>query len=306
MPQVAIVGERDSGKTTFLGLLYAAQVKFGSEKADDFRFHAAFESLDEISGVFQRIMSGAFPDSATKEGVREVTFRLGRRKPKFGIFSRRTRGSASDDSELFRLILLRSFEDEVERSLEPGSSIGHVTLNDALVSDAIVIIVDATKLATSGEDERPISMAKTDAAAEALLTALQRARARGVATSLQPIFVLTKFDRVEAKSLRLLDLETSPPDVSKRGPHAAYGKALVNRNLPKTIAAIEARRDRGLQFGKPAYFFSWVRTDDSGDRRGAKIRLRHSGAVGWEPDFSSDEYLAFLACLGELAADAGR
>lgn len=306
MPRVAIVGERNSGKTTFLGLLYAAQVKFGTEKADDFRFHASFESLDEISGVFQRLMSGAFPDSATKEGVREVTFRLGRRRPKFGILSRRTRGSASDDSELFRLILLKSFEDEVDRSLEPGSSIGHVTLNEALISDAIVIMVDATKLAVADDDAQPRPMAKSDTAVEALLMALQRSRAHGATTSVQPIFVLTKFDRVDPKSLHLLDLEAAPPDVGKRGPHTAYGRALVDRNMPKTIAAITARRDRGLQFAKPAYFFSWVRSEHPPSGQGEKIRLRHSGAVGWEPDFSSEEYLAFLACLGDIAADARR
>src|SRR6266849_1136174 len=108
MPRVVIVGNRNSGKTTFLGLLYAAQVKFGSERADDFRFHASFESLDEISGVFQRLMSGAFPDSATKEGVREIAFRLSPPRPRLGILSRGRRNSASDNSDLFRLILLKS------------------------------------------------------------------------------------------------------------------------------------------------------------------------------------------------------
>src|SRR5438552_6359157 len=97
MPRVVIVGDRNSGKTTFLGLLYAAQVKFGSDKADGFRFHAAFESLDEISGVFQRLMSGSFPDAATKEGVREVSFRFGYPKNGFGIVSLRcSRGACAD------------------------------------------------------------------------------------------------------------------------------------------------------------------------------------------------------------------
>src|SRR3989449_11670676 len=95
MPRVVIVGDWNSGKTTFLGLLYAAQVKFGSDKADGFRFHAAFESLDEISGVFQRLMSGSFPDAATKEGGGEIAFRLSHRRRGLGILSRRTsRGSA--------------------------------------------------------------------------------------------------------------------------------------------------------------------------------------------------------------------
>ena len=306
MPRVVIVGDRNSGKTTFLGLLYTAQVKFGSEKADDFRFHASFESLDEISGVFQRLMSGGFPNSATKEGVREVTFRLSPPKPKLGILSRRRRNSVSDDSDLFRLILLKSFEDDVARSLEPGSSVGHMTLNEALVSDAIVIMVDATELAVSDEDAGHAPMAKVDAAVEALLTAIQRSRAHGEATLLHPIFAFSKFDRVDPDSLRLLNLDAAPPDIRRRGPHAAYGKALVDRNLPKTIAAIEARKDRGLRFGAPAYFFSWVRTDNTASARGEKIRLRHSGAVGWEPDFSSEEYLAFLTCLGDIAADARR
>ena len=306
VPRVVIVGDRNSGKTTFLGLLYAAQVKFGSEKADDFRFHASFESLDEISGVFQRLMSGAFPDSATREGVREVTFRLSPPRPKLGIVWRRKRNPVSDDSDLFRLILLKSFEDDMARSLETGSSVGHMTLNEALVSDAIVIMVDATELAASDEQAPHAPMAKVDAAVEALLTAIQRSRAHGEATSVHPIFVFSKFDRVDPDSLRLLNLESAPPDVRKRGPHLAYGRTLADRNMPKTIAAIKARKDRGLRFEAPAYFFSWVRTDNAASGRGEKIRLRHSGAVGWEPDFSSDEYLAFLTCLGDIAADARR
>src|SRR2546426_553685 len=96
MPRVVIVGNRNSGKTTFLGLLYAAQVKFGSEKADDFRFHASVESLDELSGVFQRLMSRGFPDSATKEGIREVTFRLSPPRARLGILGRRQANSVAD------------------------------------------------------------------------------------------------------------------------------------------------------------------------------------------------------------------
>ena len=85
MLQVAIVGDRDSGKTTFLGLLYAAQVKSGSDRADDFRFHATMESLEEITLVFQRLMSGSFPDSATKEGIHEMRVHLGYRRRGLGI-----------------------------------------------------------------------------------------------------------------------------------------------------------------------------------------------------------------------------
>src|SRR3989442_4769049 len=125
VPRVVIVGDQNSGKTTFLGLLYAAQVKFGSDKADGFRFHAAFESLDEISGVFQRLMSGSFPDAATKEGVREIAFRLSHRRTGLGILSRtKARGSSSESPRSFQLIILQSFQDEMagsgaRRSVDP-------------------------------------------------------------------------------------------------------------------------------------------------------------------------------------------
>ena len=162
MPRVVIVGDRNSGKTTFLGLLYAAQVKFGSDKADGFRFHAAFESLDEISGVFQRLMSGSFPDAATKEGIREIAFRLSYPKTRLGVLSRRrSRGASPDPSASFQLILLRSFEDEVAR-WRSGGSVAHGTLSGALTSDAIVIMVDATSLAVADEEGELATLGKYD------------------------------------------------------------------------------------------------------------------------------------------------
>src|SRR5438046_2294320 len=79
MPHVVIVGDRESGKATFLSLLYATQVKSGSDASDAFRFHADVDSLDEISEAFEQLMSGNFPDSATKEGMRGVKFQRGDR-----------------------------------------------------------------------------------------------------------------------------------------------------------------------------------------------------------------------------------
>lgn len=300
MPRIVIVGDRNSGKTTFLGLLYTAQVKFGSDKADDFRFHAAFESLDEISGVFQRLMSGSFPDSATKEGIREITFRLGYRRPRRGISRQRSQSWSSDAFDSFHLVVLRAFEDEVARARE-GSSIGDATLRDALRSDAMVIMVDARKIAVADGDAKLAPQAKYDAAVESLLTAIQHSRGHGARTLLHPIFVFSKFDRVNPEALRAANLDTAPPAARKKGPRAAYGQALLEGSLPKTMAKVRARERGGLEFATPSYFFSWVRTDETTPGRAERVRLRRSGAVGWEPDYSSDEYVAFLERLWDLA-----
>src|SRR5438128_491319 len=107
----------------------------------------------------------------------------------------------------------------------------------------------------------------------------------------------------EVRLLRRVYLDAAPPEVSKKGPHAEYAKRLVNPSMPKTIAAIRSGGRRGLQFATPSYFFSWVRTDEPAPGRDERLRLRRRGAVGWEPDYPSDEYLAFLECLAGIAAD---
>lgn len=304
MPRVVIVGDRNSGKTTFLSLLYAAQVKSGSDKADDFRFHASFESMDEITGAFQRLMSGGFPDTATKEGLREVTFRLGYRRPGLGMLSRqRSKGWAADGFVSFQLIVLRAFEDEVTRARE-GGSIGDATLRGALGCDAMVIMVDAGKLATVDEAQRDAPLRKFDLAVESLMTAIQHSRAHSAGSAFYPIFIFSKFDRVSPDALRLVDVEDEPPRIKKKGARASYAAVLLERNLPRTIAKIRSREARGIEFAAPSFFFSWVRTEDSGSGRAERIRFRRSGAIGWEPDYSSDEYLAFLECLWDIGAHA--
>jgi len=301
--RVVVVGDRDSGKTTFLGLLHTTQVKSGSDRADDFRFHATFDSLDEITNVFLGLMSGNFPDSAAKEGIHEVTFRLGYRKPGLGILSRlRPRGWDTEAFTSFHLILVRAMEDEHSRSRGGRSSSPSATSRDVFESDAMVIMVDASKLASAGEDPALGPMGKYDAVIDSLLAAIQRSREHGGRKQLHPIFVFSKFDRIEPEALQLANLEGAPPKVGKAGPRAAYAQALLDRNLPKTMAKVRARDRQGQRFARPSYFFSWVRTDPPAPGRVERVRLRRSGAVGWEPDYSRDEYLAFLECIWDIAA----
>ncbi len=306
MPNIVIVGDRASGKTTFLALLYAAQVKSGSDRADDFRFHVAFESIDEISGVFQQVMSGTFPDSAAKEGIRGITFHLGYRKSGLGILSRlRSRGWTPGTPASLRFVLLRNLEEEMDR-FRKGSSLANAMLRDVLDSEAIAILVDGRTLALADEDRQLDAIGKYDGAVEALLTAMQGSRGRGSRRSLHPIFVFTKFDSVDPKALHAANVEGTPPEAKKTGHRTAYANALLDHNLPNTMARVRAPNPRGATFTTPSYFFSWVRTDPAASSgRRERIRLRRSDGGGWEPDYSKDEYLALLECFWEIARDAG-
>lgn len=305
MIRVGIVGDRDSGKTTFLGLLYAAQVKSGSDRKDEFRFHATFESLEEITLVFQRLMSGSFPDVATKEGIHEIRFRLGYRKPGLGILPRlRSRQWAPEAFATLRFTLLRRLDHEMSR-LAKGSSIADGRLRDVLDGDAVAILVDSTKLTVNGEDAQPGPMRDYDGAVESLLTAIQRWREQGSRQPLHPIFILSKFDRVRSEVLRAAKVEATPPPVGRRRPRAAYAEALLDANLPRTLEKVRARVRGGLRFATPSYFFSWVRTQEAAPGRSETIRLRRSEVSGWQPDYPRDEYLAFLERLRDMAAHTG-
>jgi hypothetical protein len=301
MARIVIVGDQNSGKTTFLALLYAAQVKSGSDASDDFRFHVTFESLDEISAAFQQLMAGSFPDSVTKEGIRGISFDLSYRS---GILSRlRSRGWSPGASATLHLLLLRNLVEEMAR-LRKGSSLANASLRDILETDALAILVDSINLGLADEDRRLGPIGRYDSAVESLLSAMERSRAHGGRGRIHPMFVFSKFDSVDSRALRAAKVDGTPPDVRRAGPRTAYARALLDPNLPKTIAMVEARGPRRLQFAKPSYFFSWVRTEAGSAGGREKVRLRPSGAGGWEPDYSRDEYLAILECFRKIATYA--
>src|SRR2546422_7201611 len=223
--------------------------------------------MEEISALFQRLMSGSFPDAATKEGIHEMSVHLGYRRRGAKILSRlRSREWDPEDYARVRFLLPRTLNEDVSRFLN-GSSVAGDKMRENLEGDAIVVLVVSTKLGPNGSDEQEGPMDRDDAAVEAFLTANERWRPRGDRTPLYPIFILSKFDRVNRKVLRAAKVEESPPPAGRKGPRAAYAEALLGSNLPKTLKKVKARARTGLAFAPPAYFFSWVGTERSSPGR---------------------------------------
>lgn len=302
MLQAAIVGDSGSGRTTFLGLLYAALVRSGSGREDDLRFHASFESLEEITALFQQLMSGGFPDSAIKEGLHELSFTLGLRKPRHARFPRL--GSRKWNAEAatnVHFTLPGSLGEERVGFLE-GSTIGTGPWRDVLDADAILLFADSTKLTSKGDSLERGPMATYDGQVDALFSAIQRWRSRSGHEILHPIFVLSKFDSVNPDVLKAANLEAEPPAIAESAARATYANALLESNLPQTLTTVQGKPRGRLRFGRPAYFFSWVRAEARGPAPQGKIRLRKIDGGGWEPDYSRDEYLALLECLADIAA----
>ncbi len=300
---VAIVGDRGSGKTTFLGLLYAALVSSGSDKEDDLRFHVAYESLDEITALYQRLMSGGFPDSATKEGIHELRVELGAGSSGRGFLSRLgSRKGAAGASTTIRFTLPGNL-DEAAHGFDQGSTFGTGPWREALDADVLLIVADSTKLTPKAEDPKPGPMATYDDQIDSLFTAIRRWRARGGREVVHPVFVLSKFDSVAPAVLTAAELEPTPPDASKPGPRAAYARALLDPNLPRTLATLRETGKARPRLAEARYFFSSVHTKAGAPGQLPKIKLRGGGHGGWEPDYSKDEHLALLERLAEIAAE---
>ncbi len=303
MLNVAIVGDHGSGKTTFLGLAYATLVSSGSGKADDLRFHLAYDSMEEITGLFQRLMSGAFPDSASKEGIHGLTIELDVSGAGHGLLSRLGSRKQSDGAaKTVRLSLPGSLDEKIP-GLTHGSTFGTGRWRDALDADVVVMIVDSARLAAKGTDPKTGPMAAVDGGLASLFVAVQRWRSTGGRPILHPVFVFSKFDAVALEVLRAGNLEASPPGPSKTGPRKTYAKALLDPNLPRTIALLEGETGKKLSFGPMQFVFSSVRTEAGTPGEPEKIRVRRTSSGGWEPDYSADEYRAFLRWLAGVAAD---
>lgn len=303
MLRVAIVGDRGSGKTTFLGLLYAAMVSSGSGRGDELRFHVAYESLDEITALFQRLMSGGFPDAATKEGLRELRVELDASRTGHGLRSRL--GSGKDGvarATEVRFDLLGSLED-ASRALHGGSTFGTGPWRDALDADVLVMLVDGSQLPAKGAGTESEPTAGWDARFEALLVAIQRWRSSGGRPLLHPVFVLSKVDSVRPDVLQAVGVESAPPGPGKARLREAYAHALLDPNVPRTLAMLRGPTGKKLRFAPPTYVFSRVRTQTEGSGAPLRIRLRRAESGGWEPEYSKDEYVAFLRGLAAIASE---
>src|SRR5205823_14688526 len=179
------------------------------------------DSRDEISEAFEQLMSGSFPDSATKEGMRGITFRLGYRRAGRGFLSRfRSRGWDAGGSSALHFILVRDVEEEMSR-FRRGSSLASADLREVLESDAVAILVDSTKLGPRTEDRTVGPMDRYDTAVESLLSAVRRSRPRGSRRPIHPIVVFSKFASLDPKALLTVNLAAAPPPVQKHGPPSA-------------------------------------------------------------------------------------
>lgn len=292
MGSVIVLGDRAAGTTTFLGLLYAALVRFGVEEKVGFRVHASHATLRAIKDVYASLVDGRFPPPELEYGSGDLSFLLG--------FPGRSRGFSPLSHGTVEQLSVHVADLEEVAELKGRAVVFDDWLRARLASQAILLLVDASQLP---EDPRPEEatgrhpLQRLDAAAASALALVQsyqrtmdpRRRAR-----VHPFFVLTKSDLL-SPSLR------SSPWPPPRGPATErWAAGLLEPRLPRTWAVLRGSGP-GIRFDPPRFFVSWVATEPgaSGETR-VRRRLR-AREGGWEPEYPAGEFLALLTSLHELA-----
>ncbi|HLF06831.1 MAG TPA: hypothetical protein VI893_06655 [Thermoplasmata archaeon] len=303
MCPAAIVGDRDSGLTTFLGLLYAAQVRYGGAHEDAFRFHCSAESLKAISGVYQSLLGGSFhPKPPGGEGLPSLDFLFGYRRGARGVFDGLF-GKKSGEFSVLRFTVLNTNAEELAEYIAGG--LVDDEISRILRSTIVVFIVDASKFSVDKESAGFRRLIWYDGFVARLCDAFLQyktlARANQV-SEVAPVFVFTKWDRVKPALLKEAGLPAELPKIEDDQGRAGFGRALLAKFLPKTLLKIEKQEIKGVRFTARAHFFSRLGVEKKEDGSVKIKRQMSSGIGGWEPEYSYEEYVAFIEHMRGIAS----
>src|SRR5882762_3354673 len=223
----ALLGDRASGKTTFLGLLYSAQVKYGTGVQDDFRFHAPIASLNVMSAVYEGMKDGRFPSATLKEEITELGFIFGYLRKVVGKLPYYIR--QQNWARPFSTLRFSAYDvsgEDIEEFIETGIA-SRPLIQQLLKSVVVVVLVDCSKMTTEID---------TPAYKKQEYDRLKDSGVKAEAPVIYPAFVLSKFDTLRDDVLARLGLHRGFPD-NKRA-RKDYAEALLRVFVPQTLSQI--------------------------------------------------------------------
>lgn len=270
---IAVIGDRDVGKSTFMVLTYSAQVKYTAQSGGDFRFYVDPATLGVISKEYNGMKMGKWPSETLLKNELEFMFGYGMKGGLMGkLFSKKKKFS----SMKFRVYDLSQPLYNKMKTADKISSTDVVGEMDELRTSAVwVILLDPLAKDADGSMATFISN----------ITLYAR-------DTIHPIVILTKFDKVRKKKL------AGPvPDVDDKE-RGDYARKIMKKRFPKTLSQI--KNIQKLQ--EPKFFFSSVKCTK---KKGKSVPDLKVGPDGFEIDFSYDEYVGFIKHIGVVGEQVG-
>jgi hypothetical protein len=301
MASALVLGERGCGLTTFVGLLYTAQVRLGTENADEFRFHAERESIQQMESVYGELGAGRFPATDIDWERHPLSFVFGFRRGHAGWLA----GGGASGGHGFSTVRFQvgGMPAEAVAELRDHDAVLDAGLLSLLRSPIQIPIIDGAWLVPDRSSIAGLPLARYDQHLAGTLDLLRKFLAADRdrrARQMFPLFVVTKFDRIRPEALRALEAPDGPPETWTPEARQALGGRVLRGYLPATAEFLTRERKDGVRLAEPSWFFSSLRTEERGDEVRI-LRRRISPVSGWEPEYPFEEYRSLLARIGELA-----
>lgn len=301
MNSALIVGDRGSGLTTFLGLLYTAQVRLGTEEADEFRFHADRETIRQLEAIYGELGAGRFPERDVDWEQHPLSFSLGFRTG--GLRARA--GHAEDEAGGFGVVRVHvgGISTQELAEMRDHDAVLAESTRHLLRSQVIIPLVDASHLPSElGVSPSP-PLARYDHELAVTLDLLSRflsAERSRKGRAMHLLFVLTKLDRCSPATVADWGAPSGAPATWPAAERQKVGENILERFLPATnrfLADLRRRLPGAME--SPQWYFSGLRLEENGStpRIARRSRLPFGG---WEPEYPFEEYRALIERLGWL------
>ena len=303
MASALVVGDRGSGLTTFVGLLYAAQLRLGTEEGDEFRFSAERETILQLEEVYGELVAGRFPEWDADWEAHPLSFVFGFRSGKFGRFVGGSIGSESG-FDAFR-VQVGGISVETISELAEHDAILEETTRRLLRSSVILPLVDASRLwpPMEGRTVQPLArydqmLATTFELVSQFLAAEHHRRFR----TLHPLFVVTKFDQCPETTRAELLAPLGPPSAWSLEQRGTVGGKILERYFPATTQFfVKPKPKRSTTIASPLWFFSSLQLVPGSGGPDRIARRSRVPLGGWEPEYPFEEYRVLIEHLGYLA-----
>lgn len=317
---VGILGDRASGKTTFLILLYAAAQIYNTLKEDRFRFTARDpRSYNWLTGVYAYLESkGHFPDANLKGEWTEIKLRFGFRRGSKDVLPRWiTDRMVKNPFNTFDAAVYDISGEDVREFVETGMA-GNEVLENLFASNVAIFLIDCSRFSLDPTklqlrekavryDGKVGSVIKTFEAYKVQVRD-ETGRAK---SKLYPIFIFSKWDMIGQDVLAHLQLRPHPPPPDKEKERDRYFGEILRSFMTQTFSVKQGARLSYVNLDNAAFFPSWVdlekeegmpRIEDGGFvvKRERTPGQRHSVNLR----FSATEYIALIDHLGWIAARA--
>lgn len=304
---IAIIGEKDSGKTTFLVLLYAAQIKYSDVSEGEFRFYINPKSIKIMSEEYNRMQMGTWPSEKLISTVDGISFLYGREDDSAINSFMKIFGKPKSMPTISLNFSICDFSDKELSDMVNSNTMTFMNISKKVESllgtRVLIIILDSSKLKRTRfakektkkevEGQNKEAGKNSDGYISNALINISRYNR----DKIYPIFVFTKFDLIDPRVLFDLKLPKRPPAINNLANRKKFAERLLTKFYPNTLKMING--DKEINYDGHC-FFTKIATQKNSDGS-LSPALKPKKEFGYELDCSYQEFNGFIEHIENIS-----